>query len=112
MTHLIKLTRLGGTPVWVNPAHIVTVGIDWLAEPGDGTRLVVSGAGFLSVKETPAQVLELLGLPGANAAGAPTTHNLDIAASNPCPVCGNWYDHGCIRTNCPLTFDAPGRRAP
>jgi hypothetical protein len=51
---LVKLHLGGGSPVYVNPAHVIMV----CEEQGGGTVLHVRDFGLVAVEETPEQAVE------------------------------------------------------
>ena len=65
---LLPLHRPSGTPVWVNPDHIVTMSpADRVVNDGESTlHLTPTGEwrGTLHTLETPDEILAMLGLPG------------------------------------------------
>ena len=68
MAHLIPLHRPSGRAVWVNPDHIVTLALTEPRIDEGGAVLKLSNhnavLGPLYARETPDEILALLGLPG------------------------------------------------
>ena len=59
MAHLIPLHRPSGRAVWVNPEHIALLEAD-----GDSAQLRLTTGHVAGIRETPDEILALLGLPG------------------------------------------------
>ena len=62
---MLALHRHSGMPVWVNSDHIVTFAAEGYApHPAVLTVFGLVNGDTLTVQETPADILALLGLPG------------------------------------------------
>jgi hypothetical protein len=60
--HILKLTRPLGDPVWLNAGLVVS----WQREPGHRTQIETGFDRYVTVRETPEQICELLDIKPAS----------------------------------------------
>ena len=95
MTYLLPLHRPSGRAVWVNPEHIALLEAD-----GDSAQLRLTTGHVAGIRETPDEILALLGLPGEK----PERCSGCNALASEAP------EYECLVPNCPMIAEALERR--
>ena len=60
---ILKLHRRSGTPIWVNSEHVVTFGAEREVANPSLSVITLRHNQTIHVRETPAEILAMLGLP-------------------------------------------------
>ena len=100
MTYLLPLHRPDGSPVWVNPDHLRTLNPEQPRENDDCHAWLGMDRSGLYVRETPDEILALLGLPGEK----PERCSGCNALASEAP------EYECLVPNCPMIAEALERR--